>query len=335
MTEVKEVKKSKMKFYVSDDLQLLKLVLAENPFLHEEKWEHILKCMCDRILKPFTLRNIKDRVHFMMKEFKKSDRVILRKSGTEEEYREKDHLLEEVSQLQQEFGKQGRGKMMKGRANEGKDASDATAAAAETLFNSTTTGFCDEIYDPEYSSSLELAIHSSPSSPIDSSNSTPHPPTDSHTHQSIPFSYESPPTISEPLPSTPRLQLILKPESSLASHEPSTSAPLIGVPMRNSSIDNNKRIRASSNAEGEISYFLEELEEEDRALKRRALDVEERKLALEERRLNLQEKAQKYRMEIQQREMDLRMRQTEMIIANQQAMISIIENLSELIRSKK
>ncbi|CAB0020878.1 unnamed protein product, partial [Nesidiocoris tenuis] len=53
--------------------------------------------------KEFLARAVRDRAGLLIKQFAASERVIIRKSGTEEEYSERERLLEEVKVLYTEF----------------------------------------------------------------------------------------------------------------------------------------------------------------------------------------------------------------------------------------
>ncbi|KAH8028089.1 hypothetical protein HPB51_013136 [Rhipicephalus microplus] len=54
--------------------------------------------------KGFSVRALRERLDLLMAQFLANDRASLRKSGTEEEYEEKERLLQEISSLARDFG---------------------------------------------------------------------------------------------------------------------------------------------------------------------------------------------------------------------------------------
>ncbi|CAH1111658.1 unnamed protein product [Psylliodes chrysocephalus] len=92
-------------FSISEDLYLLREVVGLNPFEDKLRWQIILSKMVSHTQKSFTLRTIKDHVDHLIKLFQKEDRNKLRRSGTEEEYFEKEQLLQNIVDLMREFNK--------------------------------------------------------------------------------------------------------------------------------------------------------------------------------------------------------------------------------------
>ncbi|CAB0017458.1 unnamed protein product, partial [Nesidiocoris tenuis] len=90
-------------FRPKDDIVMLKEVLAENPFGDTARWAAVRAKLVQVSQKEFSARAVRDRAGLLIKQFAASERIILRKSGTEEEYTERDRLLEEVKVLHNEF----------------------------------------------------------------------------------------------------------------------------------------------------------------------------------------------------------------------------------------
>ncbi|KAF5279249.1 hypothetical protein FQR65_LT15454 [Abscondita terminalis] len=96
-------KSARLRFNVSDDIMLLQHVIALNPFENERRWDEVLQSVINESGKQFTLRSIKEHLDHILKLFVKEDLANIRKSGTEEEYTEKERLLQEVVDLQKEY----------------------------------------------------------------------------------------------------------------------------------------------------------------------------------------------------------------------------------------
>ena len=81
------------------DIELCKLVIADPPFLAshgqtQEKWEAI-----QARLSITNWRALRDRFNLLIRQYKSENMANLRKSGTEEEYTEREQLLEELCDL--------------------------------------------------------------------------------------------------------------------------------------------------------------------------------------------------------------------------------------------
>ncbi|KAK8786821.1 hypothetical protein V5799_023403 [Amblyomma americanum] len=91
-----------LRFTFADDLALLREVNAQNPLKDAAQWKNILRNLNFTCGKPFTARALRGRLD-LLGQFIANDRTNLRKSGTEEEYEEKEKLLQ-ISDLAREFG---------------------------------------------------------------------------------------------------------------------------------------------------------------------------------------------------------------------------------------
>ena len=82
------------------DIQLLRVIVADPPFAArhgnvQEKWEAVQSRMSNMT----GWKSLRDRFGLLVKQFKAQSMIQLRKSGTEEEYTERDKLLEEICEL--------------------------------------------------------------------------------------------------------------------------------------------------------------------------------------------------------------------------------------------
>ena len=96
-------RRSKHHFKAQDDIDLLKLVLSDPPFKGKhgevnQKWETLL----GKLKWDVTARTLSDRFALLVKQFKTSNSENLKKSGTEEEYTERDVLLQDIVDLMKE-----------------------------------------------------------------------------------------------------------------------------------------------------------------------------------------------------------------------------------------
>ncbi|KAF5271898.1 hypothetical protein FQR65_LT17532 [Abscondita terminalis] len=95
--------KERLRFTMSDDLYLLREVLAINPYEDSIGWKNVLAAVIKGTSKTFTLRAVKEHLQYILMLWAKEDRDNIRKSGTEEEYNEKEVLLQQVTDLSREF----------------------------------------------------------------------------------------------------------------------------------------------------------------------------------------------------------------------------------------
>lgn len=67
------------RFSTSDDIFLLRDVIARNPFEDPTLWDAVVIALNEATRKGFTLRAVKDRLELLLKLFKAGDRINLRK----------------------------------------------------------------------------------------------------------------------------------------------------------------------------------------------------------------------------------------------------------------
>nr|XP_050040809.1 uncharacterized protein LOC126537765 [Dermacentor andersoni] len=91
-------------FTADDDLCILREVLGTNPFQDVRLWPQVAKNVVEATSKTFSLRSIRNHCELLMAQFLHKDTANLKKSGTEEQYAEKEQLLTEILALAKEFG---------------------------------------------------------------------------------------------------------------------------------------------------------------------------------------------------------------------------------------
>ncbi|CAC5415892.1 unnamed protein product [Mytilus coruscus] len=94
-------KKKQARFSVADDIKLLREVTIDNPFRNKGKWIEIGEKLSTTT---FLIdgRRARERTNLLITQFKKDNRENLKKSGINEEYSERESLLEEVIGLMEE-----------------------------------------------------------------------------------------------------------------------------------------------------------------------------------------------------------------------------------------
>ncbi|KAH7932800.1 hypothetical protein HPB49_003219 [Dermacentor silvarum] len=86
-------------FALKDDVAMLTEVQTSDPFRHSEQWEEIAWRLRDVLKKPFTARCVRERLNLLLSRHLANDRRNQKKSGTEEEYTERDQLLQDILSL--------------------------------------------------------------------------------------------------------------------------------------------------------------------------------------------------------------------------------------------
>lgn len=96
-------KPERLRFTILEDLILLREVLRQNPYEESDRWKAVAEYVVNATQKNFSLRCIKEHVDHLLKIWAREGHAHLRKSGTEEQYNEKERLLQQVQDLQREF----------------------------------------------------------------------------------------------------------------------------------------------------------------------------------------------------------------------------------------
>ncbi|BET00690.1 Hypothetical protein NTJ_13506 [Nesidiocoris tenuis] len=244
-------------FRPRDDIIMLKEVLAENPFGDTARWATVRAKLVDVSRKEFSARAVKDRAALLIKQFTASERIILRKSGTEEEYSERERLLEEVKLLHSEFkNKKDAAAVRRSNVAAGKAIRAAAAAASAPAY--------EAVYDV-------VPVDQNDHTDMDILIPSPPNPTQSPTPQPLPSQTPSPPPPPESPPLLPESHPTPGPSSRISSAEPPA------------------RKRRKVQKDGSMKEFLAEKQRVDKQFRERELTLEERKVTLEENRLKLDE----------------------------------------------
>ena len=95
---------SRYHFYPRHDIALLKQAMDERPFLaprgsQDKQWDKVALALREVEISA-TGRSLRDRFNKLVKLFNSNDQRNLRKSGTEEEYEEREKLLTEIIEMQ-------------------------------------------------------------------------------------------------------------------------------------------------------------------------------------------------------------------------------------------
>ncbi|XP_011632549.1 uncharacterized protein LOC105424156 [Pogonomyrmex barbatus] len=101
-------KPERLRFTILDDLILLREVSKQNPYEESDRWKTVAERVVTATQKNFSLRCVKEHVDHLLKIWAREGRAHLRKSGTEEQYNEKEGLLQQVQDLQREFRRSGK-----------------------------------------------------------------------------------------------------------------------------------------------------------------------------------------------------------------------------------
>ncbi|XP_071162592.1 MAP7 domain-containing protein 2-like [Mytilus edulis] len=100
-------RKKQVRFQTKDDLVLLREVLAKNPFQNKSAWNEIASAVADtRSNLQVDARRVRERTHLLIDQHKKSNADSLKSSGIDEEYGEKETLLDEILSLVEDEEKQ-------------------------------------------------------------------------------------------------------------------------------------------------------------------------------------------------------------------------------------
>ncbi|KAH8035041.1 hypothetical protein HPB51_004282 [Rhipicephalus microplus] len=95
-------RKPRKQFRINEDLCLLKEVVCADSFSNPTAWEDVLRNVMRAVNRELTIRGIKERVDLLIGYFRQQDTVNMWKSGTEEQYGEREQLLQAVSDLMRE-----------------------------------------------------------------------------------------------------------------------------------------------------------------------------------------------------------------------------------------
>ncbi|XP_052086539.1 uncharacterized protein LOC127723861 [Mytilus californianus] len=95
----------KVRFQPKDDLVLLRKVLARYPFKNKSAWNEIALSVADtRSNFQVDARRVRERSHLLIDPHKKTNAESLKSSGIDEEYEEKETLLDEILSFRNSSG---------------------------------------------------------------------------------------------------------------------------------------------------------------------------------------------------------------------------------------
>ncbi|KAH6942609.1 hypothetical protein HPB50_008434 [Hyalomma asiaticum] len=92
-------RKPRKRFRIDEDLCLLKEVACADPFSNPTAWEDVLRNVMLAVNRELTICSIKERVDLLIGYFRQQDTANLRKSGTEEQYGEREQVLQNITDL--------------------------------------------------------------------------------------------------------------------------------------------------------------------------------------------------------------------------------------------
>ncbi|KAF6215741.1 hypothetical protein GE061_000074 [Apolygus lucorum] len=124
-----QVEKKKVRFHMEIDIFLLKEVLDSNPYANHNMWKDLAAMMAAEFQQPFNARNVRERVEYILKVITSKGRILIRKSGSEEQYCSRDLLLEDVKTLRNDFKTMQSNRLRKDETNEAKRLRDEAAHA--------------------------------------------------------------------------------------------------------------------------------------------------------------------------------------------------------------
>ncbi|KAH9383998.1 hypothetical protein HPB48_025978 [Haemaphysalis longicornis] len=95
---------SRTRFALADDIAILLQVINFQPYTDPCRWTEIVEKLNKDLCRSYTVRSVKERVDLIAAQFLHNDRWNLQKSGTDEEYGERDWLFQQVVHLIKESG---------------------------------------------------------------------------------------------------------------------------------------------------------------------------------------------------------------------------------------
>uniref|UniRef100_A0A293LEY1 Uncharacterized protein n=2 Tax=Ornithodoros erraticus TaxID=265619 RepID=A0A293LEY1_ORNER len=264
------------RFTITDDLALLREARSRNPFRDASAWLRVASGVQCATGKVFTSRAVKDRCDLLLSQYVNQDRESLRKSGTEEEYSEKEHLLQELVDLTNEFAykfHQRQRKQSQGRQESRQIASatrDSVACAAYTATNLS----CGAELSP-----LEDALAVEEESPASQLL------TAIISHCDV--------DLDSPQSSSATDHEVTSPGAALSS----SSGGACNVSGQENSVARNGTPKGKRKQDAADFEFLEKRMRHEMAVKEKEFALESRRLALEESRLELERERMRHQSE--------------------------------------
>ncbi|KAK7794751.1 hypothetical protein R5R35_000777 [Gryllus longicercus] len=344
-----DAKKGRCRFSGEEELILLREVIALNPFENRSKWAVVQERVATICGKNFSVRLVKEHTENLAKLWQKQDGVNLRKSGSEEQYMEKDQLLHEVRDLMEEFGAKKKSKISTMQTEREVDSWDpvkvldeGSATSSSSLPNSSPT------HTPiPVKTQVLTPTSTQPPTPIPSSTLTV---TTRATNPTISVK----PTHTLILTRTPNPTLIMTPkrttiptptpgETPTPTPTPSPVSSLTPTPtptstqvLLNSVRPRELTVKGSTLLNLKDSNWHREVEEKKIVMEERKLKLEEEKFSIERKEreaklaMELKERERKLEMEIQER--GARLRLEEALMQNATTLTGI---LAEILKQLK
>ncbi|CAG2243808.1 unnamed protein product [Mytilus edulis] len=150
------IRKKQVRFQTKDDLVLLREVLAKNPFQNKSAWNEIASAVADtRSNLQVDARRVRERTHLLIDQHKKSNADSLKSSGIDEEYGEKETLLDEILSLVEDEEKQ-KEKQKEKKETEENRGKEIRKRAMENLTPKKGTYFLS--YNMSYLCSVQIIV---------------------------------------------------------------------------------------------------------------------------------------------------------------------------------
>ncbi|KAH7967560.1 hypothetical protein HPB52_000123 [Rhipicephalus sanguineus] len=94
----------RFRFTIEVDIYMLREVREQDPYHNPALWLNVAENLSVALGRPISARAIRERCDLLLAQFAQEDRANLRKSGTEEQYGEKETLLQEIFDVARSHG---------------------------------------------------------------------------------------------------------------------------------------------------------------------------------------------------------------------------------------
>lgn len=100
----KNMAMTRKRFHLQDDFVLLREVIKHNPFEDPDRWMNVVHTLRKETLKEFTVRGAKERMDLLLSQWSDTDAKerLKSRSATHEQYLEKEKLLQQVFDMEQQ-----------------------------------------------------------------------------------------------------------------------------------------------------------------------------------------------------------------------------------------
>lgn len=130
----------RFRFTVETDINMLREVRKRNPYKDTTLWLPVAENLSRTVGKAISARAIRERCDLLLARFVQDDRASLRKSGTEEQHRQKENLLLDVLQVARKHGYRIRPGAVRKVASGSASICQAPAAASVATDDDSNTG---------------------------------------------------------------------------------------------------------------------------------------------------------------------------------------------------